>query len=81
MDIDAGSTDCYYYGCLTAKCVAPGTASSVYTGVTAANEVALKYPAGGYAELRRMRSTSFLTCKISDHTSAATNVIVVPFKN
>lgn len=24
---------------------------------------------------------SLLTCKISDHTSAATNVIIVPFKN
>jgi len=24
--------------------------------------------------------TSFLTCKISDHASSATNVIIVPFK-
>lgn len=31
--------------------------------------------------MERFRSTSFLTCKISDHTSSATNVIVVPFKN
>jgi len=50
-------------------------------GAGAIAEAALGYPRGGYETLYRFRMTSFLTCKISDHTSSAANVIIVPFKN
>jgi len=80
MDIDALATDCYYYGCLTNRCVAPGTTGMYGAGAGAIAEGILGYPRGGYETLYRFRMTSFLTCKISDHTSSAANVIIVPFK-
>jgi len=63
MDITAGSTDCYYFGCLHNKCVSPGanyeypkTAStSVYINgvhgsatMTQAEAVTWKNPKQGY---------------------------------
>jgi len=81
MDIDALATDCYYYGCLTNKCIPPLTTGMYGVGAGEVAEAALGYPRGGYETLYKFRSTSFLTCKISDHTSSAANVIIVPFKN
>lgn len=80
MDNTAKSTDCYYFGCLTNMCVAPALNTFTYSGVTAVNAAAFKYPIEGYG-LARYRHASFLTCKISDHTATGTNVIIVPFKN
>lgn len=44
MDITAGTTDCYYFGCLTAKCTAPSTAYPPLTSVTYENAELFKYP-------------------------------------
>lgn len=79
MDNTAGSTECYYFGCITNYCKAPSTVS-MYTVLTYANAVLRKYPTDGYG-LEKYRHTSLLTCKISDHTATGTNVIIVPFKN
>lgn len=79
MDNTAKATDCYYFGCLHGdKCVAPSV--NTVNGVTLANALLWKHPLDGYF-LGRYRHTSFLTCKISDHTATGTNVIIVPFKN
>jgi len=80
MDNTAGSTECYYFGCITNYCVAPSVNSMWGSGVSYANAVLRKYPVDGYG-IEKFRATSLLTCKISDHTATGTNVIIVPFKN
>jgi hypothetical protein len=66
-------------GCITNFCASP-TVNSIYAGpVTEVNALAYRYPIANYG-MERYRHTSFLTCKISDHTSSATGVIIVPFK-
>jgi len=52
MDIDALATDCYYYGCLTNRCLSPTTAGMYGIGTGEIEESDLGYPRGGYATLR-----------------------------